>query len=142
MLVATAIATASDYGTDSIFNPGPHGFAETLYAYTSQANNNGSAFAGYTAFIQPNAPGNAGAVTITFANLLGGGAMLVGRFLPLLAALAVAGSLSGKRVAPAGRGHVPHRHADLRLPARGRDHRRRGADVLPRPAPRPASPRP
>ena len=104
VLVATAIATASEYGTDSIFNPGPHGFAETLYAYTSQANNNGSAFAGYTAFIQPNAPGNAGAVTITFANLLGGGAMLVGRFLPLLAALAVAGSLSGKRVAPLGAG--------------------------------------
>ena len=103
VLVATAVATASDYGTDSIFNPGPHGFAETLYAYTSQGNNNGSAFAGYTAFIQPNAPGNAGDVTITFANLLGGGAMLVGRFLPLLAALAVAGSLSGKRVAPPAR---------------------------------------
>ena len=137
VLVATAIATASEYGTDSIYNPGPHGFAETLYAYTSQGNNNGSAFAGYTAFIQPNAPGNAGAVTITFANLLGGGAMLVGRFLPLLAALAVAGSLSGKRVAPPGRGHVPHGHAHLRLPARVRDHRRRGADVLPRAAPRP-----
>ena len=45
--------------------PGPQGFSETLYAYTSQANNNGSAFAGYTGFVQPNAPGNAGAYGIT-----------------------------------------------------------------------------
>ena len=52
-----------------------------------------------------------GAFGITFADLLGGLAMLVGRFVPLLAALAVAGSLAGKRVAPAGAGHVPHRHA-------------------------------
>jgi K+-transporting ATPase ATPase A chain len=104
VLVGTAIATASEYGTVSIYNPGPHGFAETLYAYTSQGNNNGSAFAGYTGFVQPNAPGNAGAFGITFADLLGGGSMLVGRFLPLLAALAVAGSLAGKRVAPFGPG--------------------------------------
>jgi K+-transporting ATPase ATPase A chain len=104
VLLTTAVATASDYGKESIFNPGPHGFAETLYAYTSQGNNNGSAFAGYTGFVQPDAPGNVGAFGITFADLLGGGAMLVGRFLPLLAALAVAGSLAGKRVAPAGPG--------------------------------------
>ena len=83
---------------------GPQGFSETLYAYTSQGNNNGSAFAGYTGFVQPNAPGNAGAFGITFADLLGGLAMLFGRFVPLLAALAVAGSLAGKRVAPAGAG--------------------------------------
>jgi K+-transporting ATPase ATPase A chain len=104
VLFGTALATASDYGAPSIYNPGPHGFAETLYAYTSQGNNNGSAFAGYTGFVQPNAPGNAGAFGITFADLLGGGTMLVGRFLPLLAALAVAGSLAGKRVAPFGPG--------------------------------------
>ena len=73
---------------------GPQGFSETLYAYTSQTNNNGSAFAGYTGFVQPNAPGNAGAFGITFADLLGGVAMLLGRFVPLLAALAVAGSLA------------------------------------------------
>ena len=59
-LIATGIAISSKYGTPSIFNPGPQGFSETLYAYTSQANNNGSAFAGYTGFVQPNAPGNAG----------------------------------------------------------------------------------
>ena len=51
---------------------------------------------------------------ITFANLLGGLAMLAGRFLPLLAVLALAGALAGKRVTPAGPGHVPHRLADVR----------------------------
>ena len=98
VLVATALAIATKYGAPSIYNPGPQGFSETLYAYTSQANNNGSAFAGYTGFVQPNAPGNAGAFGITFADLLGGLAMLFGRFVPLLAALAVAGSLAAKRV--------------------------------------------
>jgi potassium-transporting ATPase potassium-binding subunit len=104
VLVLTAVAIASKYGAPSIFNSGPQGFSETLYAYTSQANNNGSAFAGYTGFVQPKAPGNDGAFGITFADLLGGGAMLAGRFLPLLAALAVAGSLATKRVAPIGTG--------------------------------------
>ena len=104
VLFTTGLATATDYGKASISNPGPHGFAETLYAYTSQGNNNGSAFAGYTGLVQPHAPGNMGAFGITFADLLGGGAMLVGRFVPLLAALAVAGSLAGKRVTPAGPG--------------------------------------
>ena len=68
----------------------------------SQANNNGSAFAGYTGFIQPHAPGNAGSSGSRFANLLGGLTMLFARFLPMLAALAVAGSLAGKKIAPAG----------------------------------------
>ena len=104
VLVATALAIATKYGAPSIFNSGPQGFSETLYAYTSQTNNNGSAFAGFTGFVQPNAPGNAGSFGITFADLLGGLAMLAGRFLPLLAALAVAGSLATKRVAPAGAG--------------------------------------
>jgi potassium-transporting ATPase potassium-binding subunit len=104
VLVATALAVATKYGAPSIYNSGPQGFSETLYAYTSQTNNNGSAFAGYTGFVQPNAPGNVGAFGITFADLLGGLAMLVGRFVPLLAALAVAGSLATKRVAPIGPG--------------------------------------
>ena len=76
VLTFAAIAVSSKYGDPSIFNAGPQGFSETLYAYTSQANNNGSAFAGYTGFVQPNAPGNAGAYGITFADLLGGIAML------------------------------------------------------------------
>ena len=103
-LIATGIAISSKYGTPSIFNPGPQGFSETLYAYTSQANNNGSALAGYTGFVQPNAPGNAGAYGISFADILGGLAMLTARFVPLLSSLAVAGSLSVKRVVPAGPG--------------------------------------
>ena len=103
-LVATGIAISSKYGAPSIFNPGPQGFSETLYAYTSQANNNGSALAGFTGFVQPNAPGNAGSYGITFADILGGLSMLTARFVPLLSALAVAGSLSVKRVVPAGPG--------------------------------------
>jgi potassium-transporting ATPase potassium-binding subunit len=104
VLFATAWAVAGPDGTQSIYNHGPQGFSESLYAYMSQANNNGSAFAGYTGFIQPNAPGNANAEAFSFANLLGGLVMLISRFLPMIAALAVAGSLAGKRVAPAGAG--------------------------------------
>ena len=104
VLVLTALAIASKWGAPSIYNPGPQGFSETLYAYTSQGNNNGSAFAGYTGYVQPNAPGNVGAFGITFADLMGGVAMLLARFVPLLAALGVAGSLAGKRVSPLGAG--------------------------------------
>ena len=104
VLAFTALAISSKWGAPSIYNAGPQGFSETLYAYGSQANNNGSAFAGFTGFVQPNAPGNVGAFGITFADVLGGFAMLIGRFVPLLAALAVAGSLAGKRIAPAGPG--------------------------------------
>ena len=77
VLFATAWAVASPDGTQSIYNPGPQGFSESLYAYMSQANNNGSAFAGYTGFIQPNAPGNAGSEAFSFANLLGGLVMML-----------------------------------------------------------------
>ncbi len=128
--------------TPSIFNPGPHGFSETLYAYTSQANNNGSAFAGYTGFVQPNAPGNAGAFGITFADLLGGLAMLLGRFVPLLAALAVAGVARRKRVAPAGPGTFRTDSPDVRRAADRRRRARRRAHLLPRLPARPARPGP
>jgi K+-transporting ATPase ATPase A chain len=104
VLLTVALATATKYGAPSLFNAGPQGFSEHLYAYTSQANNNGSAFAGYTGYVQPNAPGNAGAFGITYADVIGGLAMLIGRFLPMLAALAVAGTLVRKRVAPLGPG--------------------------------------
>jgi potassium-transporting ATPase potassium-binding subunit len=104
VLVATGLAIGTKWGAPSIYNAGPQGFSETLYAYISQGNNNGSAFAGYTGFVQPNAPGNVGAFGITFADLLGGLAMLIGRFAPLIAALAVAGRLASKRVAPLGPG--------------------------------------
>ncbi len=136
------IAISSKYGTPSIFNPGPQGFSETLYAYTSQANNNGSAFAGYTGFVQPNAPGNVGSYGITFADLLGGLSMLGGRFIPLLAALAIAGSLSVKRVVPAGPGTFRTDYPDLRRPAARGDRDRRRPHLLPRPAARPGRPGP
>ena len=103
VLTATAAAISTKWGAPSIFNPGPQGFSETLYAYVSQTNNNGSAFAGYTGYLQPNGT-NAGAFGITFADLLGGFAMLFGRFVPLVAALAVAGAVAPKRVAPLGPG--------------------------------------
>jgi potassium-transporting ATPase potassium-binding subunit len=104
-LFCTAMASASKGGRASIseLGAGPQGFSETFYAYLSQANNNGSAFAGYTGFIQPNA-GNLGSHGVTFADMLGGFDMLFARFAPILFALAVAGSLAGKRVSPAGLG--------------------------------------
>ena len=104
VLVATAVAVSTKWGGPSIFNAGPQGFSESLYAYISQTNNNGSAFAGYTGFVQPNAPGNTGAFGITFADMLGGLAMLFGRFVPLVTALGVAGALAGKRTRPLGPG--------------------------------------
>jgi potassium-transporting ATPase potassium-binding subunit len=104
VLVAASLAIATPAGRQSIHDSGPQGFSETIYAYTSQANNNGSAFAGYTGFTQPDAPGNEGATGVTFADLLGGLCMLLGRYVPLLAALAVAGSLAAKRPVPAGPG--------------------------------------
>src|ERR1700733_2023401 len=105
-LFSTALATASSAGRASISAAAagaPQGFSETFYAYLSQANNNGSAFAGYAGFVQPNA-GNLGSHGITFADLLGGFTMLFARYAPILFALAVAGTLAGKRVSPAGLG--------------------------------------
>ena len=105
-LFSTALATASAAGRASISTVaagGPQGFSETFYAYLSQANNNGSAFAGYTGFIQP-AAGNAGSHGVTFADLLGGFTALFARYAPILFALAVAGALAGKRVSPVGLG--------------------------------------
>jgi potassium-transporting ATPase potassium-binding subunit len=104
VLIATAVAIGTPAGQESIHNSGPQGFAETLYAYTSQGNNNGSAFAGYTGFVQPDAPGNDGATGVTLATLLGGVVMLLSRYIPMLAALAVAGALAARRPAPAGPG--------------------------------------
>ncbi|HEY3866246.1 MAG TPA: potassium-transporting ATPase subunit KdpA [Solirubrobacteraceae bacterium] len=112
-LFCTALATASKAGRASISEVAtsagklgvhtPQAFSETFYAYLSQANNNGSAFAGYTGFVQPNA-GSLGSHGITFADVLGGFDMLFARYAPILFALAVAGALAGKRVTPAGLG--------------------------------------
>ncbi len=104
VLVTSGLAMAVRAGTRSIYESGPQGFSETLYAYLSQANNNGSAFAGYTGFVQPNAPGNAGAYGISFADLLGGATMTLARFIPIILVLAVAGSLADKKISPVGPG--------------------------------------
>jgi K+-transporting ATPase ATPase A chain len=94
----TAIAVVTASGTASIWNPGAHGFSEVLYAYTSQGNNNGSAFAGLGA----NTP---------FYNVTGGIAMFVSRFWLAIPTLAMAGSLARKKAVPAGPGtlatHTP-----------------------------------
>ncbi len=103
VLVFAGIAVATPVGRSSMTTHGPQGFAEAAYAYLSQAQNNGSAFAGYTGFFQPVA-GNVGAHGYTFADLAGGFVMTFGRFVPILAALALAGSLGPRRIAPIGLG--------------------------------------
>ncbi len=86
VLVLTSISIVTDHGLASIYNPGAHGFSETLYAYDSQSNNNGSAFAGFGA--------------TEFSTLLGSVGLWLGRFAPLVAALAIGGSLAAKKTAP------------------------------------------
>jgi K+-transporting ATPase ATPase A chain len=103
VLTFVAIAIATPAGGQSMSTHGPQGFAESVYAYLSQAQNNGSAFAGYSGFIQPVA-GNVGAHGIAFADLAGGWVMILGRFVPILAVLALAGSLGSRRIAPPGLG--------------------------------------
>jgi potassium-transporting ATPase potassium-binding subunit len=89
-LVLTAISIVTHGGLASLYNSGAHGFTEALYAYTSQSNNNGSAFAGYGGK--------------TFSEQLGTIGILLGRFAPMLAALAIGGSLAAKKTVPASAG--------------------------------------
>ncbi len=94
VLVFTAMSVLLDGPKGSILNVGPHGLSEVLYAFTSAANNNGSAFGGLT--------GNTDWYNTTL-----GIAMLCGRFLLIVAVLAIAGSLARKHTAPAGPGTFP-----------------------------------
>jgi potassium-transporting ATPase potassium-binding subunit len=103
VLISSSAAFASPAGRKSIATTGPQGFSESLYAYLSQANNNGSAWAGYTGYIQPN-PGNLGAHGIAFADIAGGLTMMFARYAPIVLVLAIAGALAGKKAAPAGPG--------------------------------------
>ena len=103
VVTMTAIAISTQAGRQSIFAHGPQGFSESLYAYLSMASNNGSAMAGYSGFLQPLA-GNVGAHGIAFADIGGGLVMLLGRFVPILLVLGLAGSLAGGRITPAGLG--------------------------------------
>jgi K+-transporting ATPase ATPase A chain len=94
VLVGTAIAVATTGGKATIFNPGTHGFSEVLYAFSSAANNNGSAFAGLGA----NTP---------FYNTALGLSMFFGRFWVKIAAIALAGSLVKKKIVPVSEGTLP-----------------------------------
>jgi potassium-transporting ATPase potassium-binding subunit len=94
ILAFTAISSVKGFGTSSILNPGPHGLSEIIYSFTSQAGNNGSAFAGLTT----NTP---------WYNITGGITMLAGRFLMIIPTLAIAGSLAGKKYVPPSLGTFP-----------------------------------
>ncbi len=93
-LVPAAIASVAPAGLAGLNNAGPHGFSEILYAFSSAAGNNGSAFAGLTA-------------NTLFYNLLLGIAMLLGRFFWIVPMLAVAGSLAAKKIVPPSEGTFP-----------------------------------
>ena len=100
VLGLTAVAVSVSAGQSSVLNPGPHGFSEILYAFTSQGNNNGSAFAGLSA-------------NTVFYNLTGALAMLISRFWLAVPTLALAGSLAPKEKGP-GRARArcrPHRRS-------------------------------
>jgi potassium-transporting ATPase potassium-binding subunit len=90
----TAVATVLPSAVAAMNNPGPHGFTEVLYAYTSQTGNNGSAFAGLS--------GNT-----LFYNVTGAVAMFVGRFWMIIPAMAIAGSLAAKKSIPVSSGTFP-----------------------------------
>jgi K+-transporting ATPase ATPase A chain len=94
VLLGTALAVTTSSGTAGVANPGAHGFSEILYALTSAANNNGSAFAGLSA----NTP---------FYNTLLAVAMWFGRFAVIVPVLAIAGSLAGRQRLPATAGTLP-----------------------------------
>jgi K+-transporting ATPase ATPase A chain len=94
VLVFTAIAVVVEAGKKGVANPGPHGFSEILYAFSSASNNNGSAFGGISA----NTP---------FYNTMLGLAMFLGRFWVKIPVLALAGALVQKKIVPASAGTLP-----------------------------------
>ncbi len=94
ILVLTGISSVKGFGTSSISNGGPHGLTEMLYAFTSMAGNNGSAFAG----LNGNTP---------WYNLAGAATMLVGRFFMIIPMLAIAGNLAKKKFVPPSLGTFP-----------------------------------
>ncbi len=94
ILAFTAISSVNGFGTSSILNPGPHGLTEILYSFTSQAGNNGSAFAGLS-------------TNTLWYNVTGAITMLVGRFLMIIPMLAIAGNLAGKKYVPPSLGTFP-----------------------------------
>jgi potassium-transporting ATPase potassium-binding subunit len=94
ILAFTAVSSVNGFGTSSILNPGPHGLTEILYSFTSQAGNNGSAFAGLT-------------TNTLWYNVTGAFTMLIGRFLMIIPMLAIAGNLAQKKYVPPSLGTFP-----------------------------------
>ena len=94
ILTFTGISVVNGFGTTAITNPGPHGFTEILYSFTSQAGNNGSAFAGLSS-------------NTLWYNTAGGFTMLIGRFLMIIPMLAIAGNLAQKKYVPPSLGTFP-----------------------------------
>lgn len=94
VLLGTALAVVVPAGTGAVANPGPHGFSEILYAFSSAGNNNGSAFAGL-------------ATNNLFYNISLGLIMLVARYWLIIPILAIAGSLAAKKIVPASAGTLP-----------------------------------
>ncbi|MBS0580837.1 MAG: potassium-transporting ATPase subunit KdpA [Proteobacteria bacterium] len=94
VLVGTAIAVMLSTGQSAVANPGAHGFSEILYAFTSASNNNGSAFGGLSA-------------NVPFYNVALALCMWLGRYWPIVAVLAIAGSLAGKARVPVSSGTMP-----------------------------------
>ena len=94
VLIGTAVAVVTTAGKSSVANPGPHGFSEILYAFSSAANNNGSAFGGLSA-------------NTVFYNIATALVMWLGRYWPIVAALALAGSLAAKKRIPVTEGTMP-----------------------------------
>jgi K+-transporting ATPase ATPase A chain len=98
VLILSGIAMVTPTAVASMSNPGAHGLTEVFYAFASMANNNGSAFAGLNA-------------NVNFYNLLGSLAMVIGRYVPAVAMLAMAGSLAEKKYVPPSLGTLPTDHA-------------------------------
>jgi K+-transporting ATPase ATPase A chain len=94
ILIGSAVAASTAAGLAGLSNQGPHGLSEIFYGYASCANNNGSAFAGLSA-------------NTNFYNLTLGATMFLGRFGPIFAVLAIAGSLASKKIVPASAGTFP-----------------------------------
>ncbi len=94
ILLATSVGVLAAQGLAGRSNPGPHGFSQILYAFTSQGANNGSAFAGYGA-------------NVPLVNYVGAACMWLGRFIPIVVVMGIAGSLASRKFTPPGAGTLP-----------------------------------
>ena len=118
VLAAAGLSIGTKQGQAAIFNPGPHGLTEVMYAFASMGNNNGSAFAGL-------------GTAATWYQVTGGIVMLLGRFAPEIFILGLAGSLARQAPVPQSAGTLRHQDAAVRRHARRRGPHPRRPDLLP-----------